>query len=188
MQEGCKPPPVTTPPLPQAWAFLRKPFLTLFRSDTDFVALGATNNAWNVVRSEFDHLLLKHASSCGAQVYEQTRVTEVIFEGALSSGAHPQSNSQLPQPCFGQRIPLRRNSATVDIANQARSNLGRPKSVIYETVFGGKREITFDYLVDASGRAGILSTKYGRNAFPSLSVLNRPLHADISRTASLTSR
>ncbi len=133
----------------------------LFYPDTDFIALGAANNAWNVVRSEFDHLLLKHATSCGAQVYEQTRVTEVIFEDLASSDARPRSNSQIPQPYLGQRVPGQRSS--IDFAKHDASNLGRPKSVIYETAFGGKREITFDYLVDASGRAGILSTKYDLN-------------------------
>ncbi|EJF65204.1 FAD/NAD(P)-binding domain-containing protein [Dichomitus squalens LYAD-421 SS1] len=102
---------------------------------TDFVALGATNNAWNVVRSQFDHLLLKHAASCGAKVYEQTRVVDVAFEDA----------------------------STVEFSNPPASELGRPKSVVYETAFGAKREITFDYLVDASGRAGIMSTKYLKN-------------------------
>lgn len=36
---------------------------------------------------------------------------------------------------------------------------GRPQSALYETKSGIKGEITFDYLVDASGRAGIMSTK-----------------------------
>ncbi|PIL36293.1 hypothetical protein GSI_01956 [Ganoderma sinense ZZ0214-1] len=131
---------------------------------TDFVALGAANNAWNVVRSEFDHLLLKHASSCGARVYEQTRVTEVIFGDLTSSSGPPWSNSQLPRPSLGQHVPGQRDFTKQD--------LGRPRSVIYETAFGGRREITFDYLVDASGRAGILSTRYLKNRKFNVSLKN----------------
>ncbi|KAF9075633.1 hypothetical protein BDP27DRAFT_1212578 [Rhodocollybia butyracea] len=47
---------------------------------TDFVALGANNNAWNVIRSEFDQLLLQHARDCGAQVYEETKVSSITFD------------------------------------------------------------------------------------------------------------
>ncbi|TBU24654.1 FAD/NAD(P)-binding domain-containing protein [Dichomitus squalens] len=130
---------------------------------TDFVALGATNNAWNVVRSEFDHLLLKHAASCGAKIYEQTRVVDVAFEDASSSQVPLQPAPQPPHSCFGQRIPGQRRPSTVEFSNPPASELGRPKSVVYETAFGAKREITFDYLVDASGRAGIMSTKYLKN-------------------------
>ena len=128
-------------------------------TDTEFVALGSANNAWNVVRSEFDHLLLKHAASCGAQVYEQTRAVEVKFEDVSSSRMPPHSDSQLPRPCSAQRVPGQRRSSTVGFSGSDASELGRPKSVVYETAFGGKREITFDYLIDASGRAGIMSTK-----------------------------
>ncbi|KAJ7729414.1 hypothetical protein B0H14DRAFT_2190918, partial [Mycena olivaceomarginata] len=46
---------------------------------TDFMALGTDNAAFNVVRSEFDHLLMNHARSCGASVYEQTKVTSISF-------------------------------------------------------------------------------------------------------------
>ncbi|KAI0674899.1 FAD/NAD-P-binding domain-containing protein [Trametes maxima] len=137
---------------------------------TDFVALGASNNAWNVVRSEFDHLLLQHAAECGAQVYEQTRVIDVNFENPpLPSPAPSRVDSPLPRPCLDDRsprpMPRRRTSAVefaVDDGNAA-ARLGRPRSVNYETAFGGRGEITFDYLVDASGRSGVMSTKYLKN-------------------------
>ena len=62
------------------------------------MALGIDNNAWNVVRSgatvfvlttlltkkkirsEFDQLLLEHARSSGASIYEQTRVTAIVCD------------------------------------------------------------------------------------------------------------
>ncbi|KAI8992929.1 FAD/NAD-P-binding domain-containing protein [Trametes punicea] len=137
---------------------------------TDFVALGAHNSAWNVVRSEFDHMLLHHASACGAQVYEQTRVTDIIFnESPPSSPVQPRAGSPSALACPDGRparpAPPRRTSA-VEFALNEGSNaarLGRPRSVLYETAFGGRGEIAFDYLVDASGRAGLLSTKYLKN-------------------------
>ena len=93
--------------------------------DTDFVALGHDNAAWNVVRSEFDHLLLDHAASLGAKVYEDTQVVSLGFDEkdkpASAAYAH------------------------------------RPSSDAERTVEG---TITFDYLVDATGRAGLMSIKY----------------------------
>ncbi|KAJ8488641.1 hypothetical protein ONZ51_g3445 [Trametes cubensis] len=134
---------------------------------TNFVALGESYSAWNVVRSEFDHLLLQHAASCGAQVYEQTRVTEIRFDETPSTPPVPHHVDAPPQEGEHSPRPMpRRRTSTVEFAPDATTNaarLGRPKSVTYETAFGGKREITFDYLVDASGRAGIMSTKYLKN-------------------------
>ncbi|KAI0711652.1 hypothetical protein C8Q76DRAFT_652958 [Earliella scabrosa] len=116
-----------------SYGFVRKPGAVvkfnqnLKEGYTDFVALGASNASWNVVRAEFDHLLLKHARESGAKVFEETRVKEVRFE------------------------------------DDASVTIGRPRSVTYETGEGVKGEITFDYLVDASGRAGLMSTKYLKN-------------------------
>ncbi|EIW62958.1 FAD/NAD-P-binding domain-containing protein [Trametes versicolor FP-101664 SS1] len=137
---------------------------------TDFVALGASNSAWNVVRSEFDHLLLQHAAASGAHVYEQTRVTEIHFEETPpASPIQPRIDSPLSRQCQDERptrpVPRRRTSAVEFALNDGPSadSLGRPQSVSYETAFGGTGEITFDYLVDASGRAGLMSTKYLKN-------------------------
>ncbi|KAH9859007.1 FAD/NAD-P-binding domain-containing protein [Lenzites betulinus] len=135
---------------------------------TDFVALGASNSAWNVVRSEFDHLLLQHAAASGAQVYEQTRVTDIHFDDTPpSSPIRSRMDSPIPLLYQDQRpvrpTPRRRTSAVEFALDESPTNLGRPKSVTYETAFGGKGEITFDYLVDASGRAGLMSTKYLKN-------------------------
>ncbi|KAI0358724.1 FAD/NAD-P-binding domain-containing protein [Trametes cingulata] len=139
---------------------------------TDFVALGASNSAWNVVRSEFDHLLLQHAAACGAQVYEQTRVTDINFdETPPTSPLRSRLDSPLPfsRPCPDirpSRPAPRRRTSVVEFAldeQPSSATIGRSRSVSYETAFGGKGEITFDYLVDASGRAGLMSTKYLKN-------------------------
>lgn len=137
--------------------------------DTDFVALGATNNAWNVSRSEFDHLLLQHAASCGVKVFEQTRVNEIKFAPGRPQPPPPPNTRRSPERTVSEGFiqPLlsrlgRRRQSTVEFAVervQQPEQFGRPESVVYETAFGGTGEITFDYLVDASGRAGIMSTK-----------------------------
>ena len=93
--------------------------------DTDFVALGHDNAAWNVVRSEFDHLLLEHAASLGAKVYENTKVISLEFD---------------------------ENEKPVSAKYVHRSSSDTLEGVI-----------AFGYLVDATGRAGLMSTKYLKN-------------------------
>ena len=43
-------------------------------------------HAYQVPRAEFDHLLMLHAASLGAEVREQWEATEVIFEGSRAVG------------------------------------------------------------------------------------------------------
>lgn len=111
-------------------------------TDIDFTtSLGPNNGSWNVVstrflgkmicweagvthlqiRAEFDDLLLKHAAKCGTTVVEETKVTDIQFEG------------------------------------------GRPVSATWISRSGVEGQIAFDYLVDASGKNGIMSTNYLRN-------------------------
>lgn len=80
------------------------------------------------MRSESDHLLLKHAQKCGARVFQNVKVTEIAF--SEEAGRAP----------------------------------GRPVSATFCHVDTGvTSEIKFDYIVDASGRVGLLSTKYFKN-------------------------
>lgn len=76
---------------------------------------------FEVVRSEFDHLLLQHSREQGAQVYEGVRVTDLVFEG------------------------------------------DRPTRARWAADDGSDGEIAFDFLVDASGRSGILASSYFKN-------------------------
>lgn len=131
-------------------------------TDTDFVSIGQENSSWNVVRvlqlhicvsilrthsfvfqvrSEFDELLLNHARSCGASVFEQTKATAVKFEYANDSGIKkPTSVSWALTP------PGRGQASCKDTSNTA----------IRGTT-------SFKYLIDTSGRAGLMSTKYLNN-------------------------
>ena len=97
-------------------------------TDTDFIAPGPENAVWNVVRSEFDHILLEHASSLGAKVFESTKVTSLQFD---------ENNKPISAPYTCRSSPDTENTTN--------------------------GVITFEYLVDATGRAGLTSTKYLKN-------------------------
>ncbi|KIP05710.1 putative halogenase [Phlebiopsis gigantea 11061_1 CR5-6] len=88
------------------------------------------NSTWNVVRAEFDDLLLAHAATCGATVVQETRVSEIHFDGA------------------------------------------RPVAASWAAQDGSAGRIAFEYLVDASGRNGLMSVKYLKNRQFSQSLKN----------------
>ncbi|ONI88619.1 FAD-binding protein [Actinosynnema sp. ALI-1.44] len=91
--------------------------------DLRFDELDDTTYSWQVVRSEFDHLLLEHAKSQGVDVREGVTVKEVLFDDD------------------GRAVQVRWE-------NTDRTDHG---------------EISFDFMVDASGRAGLLATKHLRS-------------------------
>lgn len=98
--------------------------------DTDFIAAGGPGGyAWNVVRSEADELLFKHAAECGVKTFDETKVASIEFAQAAP-------DSQTP---------------------------GRPVSATWTRKDGTSGTIAVDYIVDASGRAGVISTKYLKN-------------------------
>lgn len=90
----------------------------------DFIANNPDNSAWNVVRSEFDDLLLRHAVETGVHAYEGVRVEEIHFSP--------------DEPT-------------------------RPVSLTWRKSDAARGELSFDWLVDASGRNGLMSTRYMKN-------------------------
>lgn len=74
------------------------------------------------IRSQADEIFLRHASHVGARVFEETKVTDVEFDGVAPNAY--------------------------------------PKAALWKNKQGETGRITFDYVIDASGRAGILSVKY----------------------------
>ncbi|KAK5991522.1 Flavin-dependent halogenase ascD [Cladobotryum mycophilum] len=104
---------------------------------TDFIAAGGPNNySWNVIRSEADMIMFEYAGKSGAKIFDGVQVKSIEFENPT------------PAPADGGENPLP----------------GRPVKATYmvkDTKATG--EISFDYVVDASGRIGILSTKYMKN-------------------------
>ena len=90
---------------------------------------GEHTHAFQVVRSEFDKMLLDDAQSQGVKVFQGVEVRGLSFD------------SDRPR-----RAQWRQKSA---------SNLNGSG--------GSTGEISFDFLIDASGRSGIMSTRYLRN-------------------------
>lgn len=72
----------------------------MLESDTDFVVrLGPENHSWNVVRSEFDHLLIQHAENSGAKVFQGTKLTSIGFDVCQSESlGRPNSASVCIRP------------------------------------------------------------------------------------------
>ncbi len=85
--------------------------------------------AFQVVRSEFDQLLLEHAKSQGVKVFEGVEVRSLTFDG------------ERPRSATWAKVAK-------DGANGEGNETG---------------EISFDFLVDASGRAGIMAMRYLQN-------------------------
>ena len=88
--------------------------------------------------------MFRHAEESGAKVFDGVKVGSIGFN---SSEAHLDGESSLP-------------------------NIGRPVSASWTSKAGGSGTIKFDYLVDASGRAGVLSTKYLKNRLYSKALKN----------------
>ncbi|KAJ3980955.1 hypothetical protein F5890DRAFT_1418594 [Lentinula detonsa] len=108
---------------------------------TDFVAIGQEHSSWNVVRSEFDELLLNHARSCGASVFEQTKATAVNFKCDYGS------EIKKPVSVSWALTPPGKGPASMEETSEA---------IIRGTT-------SFKYLIDTSGRAGLMSNKYLNN-------------------------
>lgn len=110
-------------------------------TDTDFIAAGGPNGyAWNVVHSEADEIMFKHAQSSGAKVFNGIKVNSVEFSQPDSDGKLSNSNNDgLPNP----DLPVSATWTRKDDGTQG--------------------VIKFDYLVDASGHVGMVSTKYLKN-------------------------
>lgn len=113
----------------EAEGFQRKPGAYLEwgaeRWSLDFGELrGRHTYSFQVERSKFDHLLLKHAAAQGAAVYEGFEIKGIDFDPT-----------------------------------------GRPVSARWakRKDEGQTGEITFEYLIDASGRSGVMASHYLRN-------------------------
>jgi len=105
--------------------------------DTDFIAAGGPNGyAWNVVRSEADNLMFQHAGKSGAKIFDGVKVNSLEF------------------------VPVKGQNGTAD---SVVPDIGRPVSATWSRKDGSTGVVKFEYLVDASGRAGLVSTKYLKN-------------------------
>src|SRR5262245_32002891 len=76
---------------PEPWAFWFEE-AKMFAANPD--AASQTAYAYQVVRSKFDHILLKNAKAKGVDVREGHSVKEVIFENGRAVGVHFQDEAQ----------------------------------------------------------------------------------------------
>lgn len=128
------------------WVYERTSIMVLsskfWRSstDTDFIASGGPNHyTWNVIRSEADELLFRHAAKSGAKAFDGVKVNSIEFAQPPTSNGTAGNES-------------------------GASALGRPVSASYTLKSEGvSGAVKFDYIIDASGSKGLLSTKYLKN-------------------------
>ncbi|KAG6866218.1 hypothetical protein C0991_007243 [Blastosporella zonata] len=130
---------------------------------TDFIALGCNNNSWNVIRSEFDQLLLNHARTSGTSVYELTKVTDITFSSTDPTKPMSVTWSHTPPPA-PPSPPASPFAFRSSFLGWKPSPPAQPVAVTGTT--------TFNYLIDATGRAGLLSTKYLKNRHYNASLKN----------------
>ena len=90
-----------------------------------------------MVRSEADEFLFKYAGECGAKIFDATKVNSVEFA--------PLESSQGGSTTSGF------------------SNPGKPISATWTQKDGSSGVVSFEYIVDASGRNGVLCNKYLKN-------------------------
>ncbi|KXN84848.1 Tryptophan 2-halogenase, partial [Leucoagaricus sp. SymC.cos] len=108
---------------------------------TNFISQNPDNYAWNVTRAEADKLILDRARELGAQVFEGHRVTELQFAKAATKANATATQAQ---------------SGTLDPAQDI------PVSATWKNVATGQTgTINFDYVIDASGRNGLISRALG---------------------------
>ena len=83
------------------------------------------SQTWQVVRSEFDHMLLNNAREHGVDAFDGTHVVEVLFEGDRATGVAIKEN--------GQRKEIRAK-VVVDASGQAAMLMNRMKLRLWDPV------------------------------------------------------
>lgn len=117
-------------------------------ADTDFLTLGAHNHSWNVVSVHFTTTPVQKIDE--PQV--RSEFDNILLEHAKESGAKVFTTSRVKSLGFAAPTSAEPGS------------IGRPISAAFtHGESDAPLSITYDYLIDASGRAGIMSTKYLKN-------------------------
>lgn len=80
--------------------------------------------------------MFRHAGKCGAEIFDGVKVDSIEFVPSDNQNGAIEPDTLDP---------------------------GRPVSASWSRKDGSSGQIKFDYLVDASGRAGLVSTKYLKN-------------------------
>jgi hypothetical protein len=89
--------------------------------------------------------MFRYAGKCGAKIFDGVKVESIVF---ASPGGGSANGCKTENGTSSSESP----------------NLGRPISASYTRKVDGFRGVVkFDYIIDASGRLGLLSTKYLKN-------------------------
>lgn len=113
-------------------------------ADTDFIKDDVNNGSWNVVSSFLNDSPCFSVADATPQV--RSEFDELLLRHAGECGATVLEEHKVIEVHF--------EGSEVD-----RQDTRRPYAVTYARPSGETGRIEFDYLVDASGRNGILSTK-----------------------------
>lgn len=108
---------------------------------TDFVSQDPNNYSWNIVRLR---IICKRVSSDLSQVRSQA--DELMLRHAARCGAKVFEETKV-----------------VEIQFEGTGYTSRPISATWKNKLGLTGKVSFQYLIDASGRAGIMSVKYLNN-------------------------
>jgi flavin-dependent dehydrogenase len=94
------------------------------------------SQTWQVVRSEFDRMMLDNAAEHGATVWQDTNVVDVLFEPAADGSGNGNGNGH------GSRLP-------------------RATGVVVQRKGESPRRISAKVVVDATGTSALISKKLG---------------------------
>ncbi|KXN83164.1 Tryptophan 2-halogenase, partial [Leucoagaricus sp. SymC.cos] len=115
---------------------------------TNFVSDSPDNYTWNVTRAEADALILDRARELGVQIYENHRVTEIQFSQPITKTSK-----------HDDALPATATQAQNESSDPSQS---LPVSATWKNVTTGQvGKITFDWIIDASGRNGLISRALG---------------------------
>lgn len=85
------------------------------------------STTWQVIRSEFDQILLDHARERGVEVREETRVTELIWDGSRVAGVKAVSRDGEP---LELRAPITVDASGRDALAVARNGWRMPDQML----------------------------------------------------------
>lgn len=106
---------------------------------------GEHTYAFQVIRSEFDQMLLEHAASQGVKVFQGVEVRGLTFDGDRPRRAQ-----------WRQKAAYANGNGNGNHNSNGHHNGNGASGAV-------SGEIEFDFVIDASGRNGLLATRYLRN-------------------------
>jgi flavin-dependent dehydrogenase len=117
---------------------------------------------WQVTRAEFDKLLIEHAETQGATVYQKALIKQVLFDGDRAVGVEVQMADGSLQT-FHAKVIVDATGQTALLSNKFRWRMRDPKlkkAVLYSYFKGAHRETDLN-----GGATLVLRTEVGSNGW-----------------------